>query len=32
MWSACDFVSGVSGQICTVSNLSSNRTVTVSFN
>jgi len=32
IWSACDFVSGVSGQICTVSNLSSNRTVTVTFN
>jgi hypothetical protein len=28
-WSACD---AVSGQVCTVSNLSSNRTVTVTFN
>jgi hypothetical protein len=31
-WSACDTVSGPVGQVCTVSNLSSNRTVTVTFN
>jgi hypothetical protein len=31
-WFGCDAVSGQSGQVCTVNNLSSNRTVTVTFN
>jgi hypothetical protein len=31
-WSGCDSYSGSSGEICTVNNLVSNRTITVTFN